>query len=174
MVGRAISNNRQNWVLATKLANQIGDDPNHGGLSRRWVLQAAEESLKRLGTDYIDIYYLHKEDHATPLEETVRAMGDLIRQGKIRYFGVSNYRAWRVAEICNICDRQRHRPPDRQPALLQRHEPHAGGRAFSGLRLLRPRHRALQPAGARRADRQIPPGRSARQGHPRRAATTSA
>jgi aryl-alcohol dehydrogenase (NADP+) len=69
------------------------------------VLQAAEESLKRLGTDYIDIYYLHKEDHATPLEETVRAMGDLIRQGKIRYFGVSNYRAWRVAEICNICDR---------------------------------------------------------------------
>ena len=105
VVGRAISNGRQNWVLATKLANQIGDDPNRGGLSRRWVLQAAEESLKRLGTDYIDIYYLHKEDHATPLEETVRAMGDLMRQGKIRYFGVSNYRAWRVAEICNICDR---------------------------------------------------------------------
>ena len=105
VVGRAISNSRQNWVLATKLANQIGDDPNRGGLSRRWVLQAAEESLKRLGTDYIDIYYLHKEDHATPLEETVRAMGDLMRQGKIRYFGVSNYRAWRVAEICNICDR---------------------------------------------------------------------
>src|SRR5206468_6277887 len=92
-------------IHATKLANQIGDDPNRGGLSRRWVLQAAEESLKRLGTDFIDIYYLHKEDHATPLEETVRAMGDLIRAGKVRYFGVSNYRAWRVAEICNICDR---------------------------------------------------------------------
>ena len=105
MVGRAISNNRQNWVLATKLANPMGDDPNRGGLSRRWVLQAAEESLKRLGTDYIDIYYLHKEDHSTPLEETVRAMGELIRAGKVRYFGVSNYRAWRVAEICNICDR---------------------------------------------------------------------
>ena len=94
-----------NWVLATKLANQMGDDPNRGGLSRRWVLQAADESLKRLGTDYIDIYYLHKEDHSTPLAETVRAMGELIRQGKVRYFGVSNYRAWRVAEICNICDR---------------------------------------------------------------------
>ena len=104
VVGRAISNNRQSWILATKLANQIGDDPNRGGLSRRWVMQAAEESLKRLGTDHIDIYYLHKEDHATPLAETVRAMGDLIRQGKIRYFGLSNYRAWRVAEICNICD----------------------------------------------------------------------
>jgi len=105
VVGRAIADARPNWILATKLANPIGDDPNHGGLSRRWVLQAADESLKRLGTDYIDIYYLHKEDHATPLDETVRAMGDLIRQGKVRYFGVSNYRAWRVAEICNICDR---------------------------------------------------------------------
>src|ERR1700745_32774 len=105
VVARAISNNRPGWVLATNLANQMGDDPNRGGLSRRWVLQAAEESLKRLGTDYIYIYYLHKEAHATPLEETVRAMGDLIRAGKVRYFGVSNYRAWRVAEICNICDR---------------------------------------------------------------------
>jgi aryl-alcohol dehydrogenase-like predicted oxidoreductase len=105
VVGRAISNNRQAFVLATKLANQMGDDPNRGGLSRRWVLQAADESLRRLGTDTIDIYYLHKEDHSTPLEETVRAMGELIRAGKVRYFGVSNYRAWRVAEICNICDR---------------------------------------------------------------------
>ncbi|MBB4396069.1 aldo/keto reductase [Bradyrhizobium sp. ERR14] len=105
VVGRAIAGNRHAWVLATKLANPMGDDPNRGGLSRRWVLQAADESLARLGTDHIDIYYLHKEDHSTPLEETVRAMGDLIRAGKVRYFGVSNYRAWRVAEICNICDR---------------------------------------------------------------------
>jgi aryl-alcohol dehydrogenase-like predicted oxidoreductase len=105
VVGRAISGNRNALVLATKLANPMGSDPNRGGLSRRWVLQAADESLKRLGTDHIDVYYLHKEDHATPLEETVRAMGDLIRSGKVRYFGVSNYRAWRVAEICNICDR---------------------------------------------------------------------
>src|SRR5260370_41122425 len=93
VVGRAISNNRQNWILATKLANQIGNDPNHGGLSRRWVLQAAEDSLKRLGTHYIDIYYLHKEDHATPLAETVRAMGELIPHGKARYFRVSDHRA---------------------------------------------------------------------------------
>src|ERR1700704_6094039 len=104
VVGRALSNNRDSWVLATKLANAMGDDPNRGGLSRRWVLQAAEESLRRLGTGYIDVYYLHKEDHSTPLQETVRAMGELMQAGKIRYFGVSNYRAWRVAEICNICD----------------------------------------------------------------------
>ena len=105
VVGRAIASSRNAWVLATKLANPMGNDPNRVGLSRRWVLQAADESLERLGTDHIDIYYLHKEDHSTPLEETVRAMGDLIRAGKVRYFGVSNYRAWRVAEICNICDR---------------------------------------------------------------------
>jgi aryl-alcohol dehydrogenase (NADP+) len=105
VVGRAIATHRQHWVVATKLANPMGSDPNRAGLSRRWVMQAAEESLQRLGTDCIDVYYLHKEDHDTPLEETVRAIGDLVRQGKVRYFGVSNYRAWRVAEICNICDR---------------------------------------------------------------------
>ena len=65
---------------------------------------AVEASLRRLGTDVIDLLYLHKEDHATPLAETVHALADLIRAGKIRYFGVSNYRSWRVAEICRLCD----------------------------------------------------------------------
>jgi aryl-alcohol dehydrogenase (NADP+) len=103
--GRAIAAERDRWVLATKLSNPMGKGVNERGLSRKWVMQAADASLKRLGTDYIDIYYLHKEDHSTPLEETVRAMGDLVRDGKIRYFGVSNHRGWRVAEICHICDR---------------------------------------------------------------------
>jgi aryl-alcohol dehydrogenase (NADP+) len=105
VVGRAIGNQRDSWVLATKLANPTGQGPNAGGLSRKWVMQACEASLRRLGTDYIDVYYLHKEDHGTPLEETVRAMADLVRAGKIRYFGVSNYRSWRVAEIANLCDK---------------------------------------------------------------------
>ncbi len=104
VTGRAIAAERDAWVLATKLANRDAPDANGAGLSRKWVMRAAEASLRRLGTDHIDIYYLHKEDHATPLEETVRAIGDLVRQGKIRYFGVSNYRSWRVAEICRICD----------------------------------------------------------------------
>lgn len=104
ITGRAIAANRHDWVLATKLANPIGTGPNAGGLSRKWVLQACEDSLRRLGTDFIDIYYLHKEDHATPLAETVRALGQLVREGKIRYFGLSNYRSWRVAEICRLCD----------------------------------------------------------------------
>lgn len=104
ITGRAIAGNRQDWVLATKLANPMGEGANRRGLSRKWVMQACEDSLARLGTDFIDVYYLHKEDHETPLEETVRALGDLVRQGKIRYFGLSNYRSWRLAEICRICD----------------------------------------------------------------------
>jgi aryl-alcohol dehydrogenase-like predicted oxidoreductase len=104
VVGRAIGPDRHHWILATKVCNRMGEGPNQAGLSRRWVMDAAENSLRRLATDHIDIYYVHKEDHETPLGETVRAMGDLIKQGKIRYFGVSNYRGWRIAEICNICD----------------------------------------------------------------------
>ena len=104
ITGRAISADRHAWVLATKVANPVGPGPNEGGLSRARIMVAADDSLRRLGTDYIDIYYLHKEDHGTPLGETVRAMGDLVRQGKIRYFGVSNHRSWRVAEICRLCD----------------------------------------------------------------------
>jgi aryl-alcohol dehydrogenase (NADP+) len=105
VVGHAIGNQRQHWVLASKCGNVRGKGINQGGTSRRWVTLACEASLKRLGTDCIDILYLHKEDHSTPLDETVRALGDLVRMGKIRYFGVSNYRSWRVAEICSICDR---------------------------------------------------------------------
>lgn len=104
VVGRAIRGRRDYWVLATKFANPIGDGPNGGGTSRKWVMDACERSLRRLGTDYIDIYYLHKEDPGVPLEETARALVDLQRQGKIRYFGVSNYRSWRVADLCRIAD----------------------------------------------------------------------
>ena len=105
IVGRAIAPHRNGWVVATKVANPVGPDsgPNDRGLSRRRIMAACEASLGRLATGHIDIYYLHKEDHATPLAETVGAMADLVRAGKIRYFGVSNYRAWRVAEICRLC-----------------------------------------------------------------------
>lgn len=109
VVGEAISANRHAWVLATKIANPMGQGTGQGlndrGLSRRWIVQGTEASLRRLGIDHIDILYLHKEDHATPLETTIRALGDLVRAGKIRHFGVSNYRSWRIAEICNLCDR---------------------------------------------------------------------
>jgi aryl-alcohol dehydrogenase (NADP+) len=105
VVGEAIAADRHAWVVATKIGNALGPGPNRGGLSRRWVVQGAEECLRRLRADHIDILYLHKEDHATPLEVTVRALGDLVRAGKIRHFGVSNHRSWRIAEICALCDR---------------------------------------------------------------------
>ena len=104
VVGRAIAAHRDWWVLATKIANPTGEGPNARGLTRRYAFLAVEASLRRLGAETIDILYLHKEDHTTPLDETVRALADLIRAGKIRHFGVSNYRAWRVAEICRLCD----------------------------------------------------------------------
>ena len=104
VTGRAIREHRNWWVLATKIANPTGPGPNARGLSRRHVFDAVDASLRRLGVTEIDLLYLHKEDHATPLAETVHALADLIRAGKIRYFGVSNYRSWRVAEICRLCD----------------------------------------------------------------------
>ena len=78
----------------------------HGRLSASaWFFNAIEASLTRLDTDYLDIYYLHREDHNTPLHVTVSAMGDLIRQGKIRYWGLSNYRGWRIAEVIRVAER---------------------------------------------------------------------
>jgi len=84
IVGPAIAANRQRWILATKVGNVMTDKRHDGGLSRRWIVQACHDSLKRLATDYIDIYYLHKDDADTPLEETIAAIGDLIRAGNIR------------------------------------------------------------------------------------------
>ena len=103
IVGPAIAANRRRWILATKVGNPLTKKPHDGGLSRRWMLAACDDSLARLATDYIDIYYLHKDDTETPLSETIEAMGDLIRAGKIRYFGVSNYRGWRIAEVVGVC-----------------------------------------------------------------------
>jgi aryl-alcohol dehydrogenase-like predicted oxidoreductase len=106
VTGRAIKAERSAWVLATKATNPMGPGPNDRGSSRAYLMRACEASLRRLGTDWIDIYYMHREDRTTPLEETVGALGDLIRAGKIRYFGLSNYRAWRIAEVVRLCDQQ--------------------------------------------------------------------
>ncbi|MFQ5958380.1 MAG: aldo/keto reductase [Alphaproteobacteria bacterium] len=104
IVGRAIRGDRDHWVVATKAGNQMGDDPGSRGLSRRWLMRAIDASLERLGLDHVDIFYMHREDHDTPLAESVRAMGDIIAAGKARYFGVSNFRAWRHAEVVRLCD----------------------------------------------------------------------
>jgi len=105
IIGRAIAADRNRWIVATKVGSPpAGDAGARGLLAKSRVLRCAQESAKRLQTDRIDIYYLHKEEHTTPLEETIGAMAELVRSGLIRAFGVSNYRGWRVAEICRLCD----------------------------------------------------------------------
>ena len=111
IAGAAIRAERNRWILATKVGNVMTKAPDDGGLSRRWILAACDASLKRLATDWIDIYYLHKDDPQTPIAETVGAIGDLIRAGKIRYFGISNYRGWRIAEVIRCCERLSVPPP---------------------------------------------------------------
>ena len=104
VVGRLVARNRADWVVATKVGSPFDPgDPNRGGLSRRWITRALDASLARLGTDWIDIYYWHREDPDTALEESVSAMGDAIRAGKIRYFALSNFKAWRHAEVVHLC-----------------------------------------------------------------------
>jgi aryl-alcohol dehydrogenase-like predicted oxidoreductase len=100
IVGPAIRDNRRRWILATKVGNAMTAKPHDGGLSRRWVLAACDDSLARLGTDYIDIYYLHRDDPDTPIAETVGAIGDLT--GARSAICVSNYQLAH-AEVVNEC-----------------------------------------------------------------------
>ncbi|MDB5699294.1 MAG: aldo/keto reductase family protein [Alphaproteobacteria bacterium] len=104
VVGRAIAERRDAWVLATKFGHtgKPSPGPNERGISRKWICQAVEASLKRLGTDYIDIIYFHVPVPGVPVEEGLRAVGDLIAQGKVRYYGVSNYPGWRIAETVRL------------------------------------------------------------------------
>jgi len=106
ITGAAVASSRDHWIVATKVGNAMNAQmKNNGGLSRRWILAECDASLERMGLDRIDIYYLHYDDYRTPLDETVQAIGELIRAGKIRYFGVSNFRGWRIAEIVHVCER---------------------------------------------------------------------
>ena len=96
ITGRAIKGVRDDVVLATKVRFPMGDGPNDVGLSRKHITQGCEDSLRRLGTDYIDLYQVHCWDSATPLKETLSALTDLVRSGKVRYIGVSNFTGWQL------------------------------------------------------------------------------
>ena len=104
IVGKALKNKRSKVVLASKVANRQGPGPNDFGLSREHIFQAVEASLKRLGTDYLDIYYAHTPDYTTPIEETLRAFDSLVKQGKIRYVACSNFRAWQVVRALAVSE----------------------------------------------------------------------
>jgi aryl-alcohol dehydrogenase-like predicted oxidoreductase len=102
ILGQLISDCRDEIVLTSKVGVPAGKDVNAGGLSRRHIMLAVEDSLKRLGTDRLDFYFLHKFDSRTPIEETLRALDDLVRQGKILYPAVSNWAAWQIAKALGI------------------------------------------------------------------------
>lgn len=105
VVGRAIAGRRDQVVLATKGRNAMGDGPNEQGLSRLHLMNALDASLKRLGTDRIDVYYAHAPHPDTPVDETLRAMDDMVRSGKVRYIACSNVRAWRLCEALWTSDK---------------------------------------------------------------------
>ena len=98
MLGEALKGRRRDAIVASKVFNPMGGRPNDSGMSRLHIMQAVEDSLRRLQTDYLDLYYIHHVDIQTPLEEMLRAFDDLVRQGKVLYTGCSNYEAWRLME----------------------------------------------------------------------------
>ena len=98
LLGEALKGRRRDAIIATKFFNPMGPNPNDSGMSRVHIMQAIDDSLKRLQMEYVDIYYIHHVDTQTPLEEMLRALDDLVRQGKVRYTACSNYQAWRLSE----------------------------------------------------------------------------
>jgi len=107
VLGRALKDfgpGREKVVIATKVFYPVGDDPNQRGLSRKHIMHAVDNSLRRLGTDYIDLYYIHRFDPETPIEETLQALHDVVRAGKVLYLGASSMPAWRFAKMLYTAD----------------------------------------------------------------------
>ena len=102
-LGELLKGQREHWVLASKLGNPVSQTVNESHYSRQWLIRETDAILGRLQTDHLDILYLHRDHHEANLEEAVRALGDLIRAGKIRSFGLSNFRGWRIAEVVHLC-----------------------------------------------------------------------
>lgn len=105
VVGKALQGRRHQVVLATKGRQKMGDGPNENGASRLHLIRECEASLQRLGTDFVDVYYVHAPDPTTPIEETLRALDDLVRSGKVHYLACSNFRAWQLCEMLWTADK---------------------------------------------------------------------
>jgi len=111
ILGKALSGRRQKAILASKVGFKTGVSPDESGLSRAAICKALEATLRRLQTDYLDLYYLHLPDYSVPIEGTLAAMEEAVRAGKVRYPAVSNYAAWQVCEIHWIAEKSGFRPP---------------------------------------------------------------
>ncbi len=159
IVGKALAGRRDDVILATKFFMPMDDDPNHRGGSRRWIMRSVEDSLRRLGTDYIDLYQVHRPSQDTDVEETLGALTDLVRQGKVRYIGSSSY--------AGQSDRRGPVGRPRPPAGTVRHRAAAvfdhgaghRGRCAAHRPAARHGHPHLQPARRRLAVRPLAQGR---------------
>ena len=105
-VGKAVAGRRQQAIIATKVYGRMGEGPNDTGSSRKHIREGLEASLRRLDTDYVDLYQLHNVDQSTPVYETLSTLDDLVRQGKVRYIGCSNFLAWQICETLWAADRK--------------------------------------------------------------------
>lgn len=103
ILGKLMAGERDELVITTKVGSRMRDGVNGDGLSRRHIMREAEDSLRRLGTDRVDLYFVHRFDNATPMEETLRALDDLVTQGKVLYPAVSNWAAWQIAKSLGVC-----------------------------------------------------------------------
>lgn len=110
MLGRALKGRRHRVTLASKVSNKVGDAPDQKGLSRPAIRRAIDESLRRLETDYLDLYYMHLPDYSTRLEESLAAMEELVKEGKVRHVAQSNYAAWQIAEMQWIAEKHNYQP----------------------------------------------------------------
>lgn len=109
-LGKILKGKRENVVIATKFASKMGEGPHKAGGSRKYIINAVEDSLRRLQTDYIDLYQMHRPDPTTPIEETLRALDDLVTAGKVRYIGSSNFNGWQTAEAHYIAQQRGYTP----------------------------------------------------------------
>ncbi len=158
IVGKALAGSRRDSVvLATKVHGRMGDDPNQYGNSRRWIMSEVENSLHRLGTDWIDLYQIHRPEPDTDIDETLAALSDLVHAGKVRYIGSSTFPAYELVEAQWVAERRgRERFVCEQPPYSLHHARDRGRRA-AGLRAPRHRRDPLEPARRRLALRPLPP-----------------
>jgi aryl-alcohol dehydrogenase-like predicted oxidoreductase len=110
-IGQALQGRRDEAIICTKTGWDVGEGPNDQGLSYHRIIRRLDQSLDRLGTDYVDVYYMHRPDPFTPMEESLRAMDDLVRAGKVRYVACSNFAGWEIATMAALCDRYGYRMP---------------------------------------------------------------
>ncbi len=109
-VGKALADRRERAVIGSKVALKMGDGPNDVGLSRHHIIAGVEASLRRLGTDYLDLLQVHQWDKDSPIEESLRALDDLVRSGKVRYLGCSNFTAWQLVQSLWVADKRGYAP----------------------------------------------------------------